>query len=181
MDTEKERENMKILLRFLLLALITVVGICFAASSCCHKIYENMEQSHVDSVRVEIRDRIVHDTTTFEIPVEIERIVVKQDSSTLENTYAKSTAFVDGDGNLHHSLETKPQTIDVPFTVSVSDTTTVHATETAQKETIVKEVEREFTWWEKVRLRAFWWLAGAVVILLGWTFRKQIIKLIGKV
>ena len=43
----------------------------------------------------------------------------------------------------------------------------------------VKEVkvEQPLTWWQKFRQEAFWWLAGAVLLLLIWTFRKQIVKL----
>ena len=43
----------------------------------------------------------------------------------------------------------------------------------------VKEVkvEQPLTWWQKFRQGAFWWLAGAVLLLLIWTFRKQIVKL----
>lgn len=40
----------------------------------------------------------------------------------------------------------------------------------------VKEVkvEKPLSWWQKFRIGAFWWLLGAVVALLLWTFRKLI-------
>lgn len=44
----------------------------------------------------------------------------------------------------------------------------------------VKEVkvEQPLSAWKKAKIRAFWWLLGAVVLLLVWTFRKSILKLI---
>lgn len=40
----------------------------------------------------------------------------------------------------------------------------------------VKEVkiEKPLSWWESFKIGAFWWLCGAVVLLLLWTFRKLI-------
>ena len=44
----------------------------------------------------------------------------------------------------------------------------------------VKEVkvDRPLTWWQKFRQGAFWWLAGAVLLLLLWTFRKPLMALL---
>lgn len=36
------------------------------------------------------------------------------------------------------------------------------------------EVEKPLSWWQRFRIDAFWWLLGAVVLLLAWTFRKLI-------
>ena len=126
-----------------------------------------------------IRDRIVHDSVKVEIPIIIEKNVTKDDSSRLENQYAISVAKV-MDGLLFHSLETKPQTIYVPVDVHVSDTTAVHEKESeTAKETVVTEyVEKELSWWQKFRLRAFWWLLGLSLALTAWTFRKPLRKLI---
>lgn len=126
-----------------------------------------------------IRERIVHDTAKVEIPVIVEKNVTKDDSSRLENLYAISVAQVKN-GFLFHSLETKPQTIYVPVDVQVSDTTTVHEKEQeTAKETVVTEyVEKELSWWQKFRLRAFWWLLGLSTALGVWTFRKPLRKLI---
>ena len=124
-----------------------------------------------DSVRVEYRDRIIHDTATFEIPVIVEKNVTKDTVSHLENPYAKSDAVV-SEGLLWHTLETKPQTIAKPIKVRVTDTLYVEKA----SETIVKEVEVEkpLTWWQQFRLEAFWWL----VLVLVLTNIKSILKLI---
>lgn len=43
----------------------------------------------------------------------------------------------------------------------------------------IKEVkiEKPLSWWQSFKIGAFWWLCGAVVLLLLWTFRKLIFKL----
>lgn len=44
----------------------------------------------------------------------------------------------------------------------------------------VKEVEvgKPLSWWENAKIRAFWYLFGAVLLLLIYVFRKPLIKLI---
>lgn len=127
-------------------------------------------------IRTEIqyRDRVVPITATFNIPYFVEKNVTKDTSSHLENPYAKSDAIVSG-GMLFHSLESIPQTIET--------TVEVHVTDTLWKESEIRtetvEVERKFTWWEKVRLRSFWWLLVAVIALLAWVFRKPLMKCLG--
>lgn len=40
------------------------------------------------------------------------------------------------------------------------------------------EVEKPLSAWKTLQIRAFWWLCGAVLLLLLWAFRKPILKLI---
>jgi hypothetical protein len=122
---------------------------------------------------VEYRDRIVVDTATVEIPVEVEKIVTRDTLSHLENKYAKSDAMVSG-GMLHHSLESKPQIIKVPVEVHVTDTL-CKETQIIEKEV---KVDKPLSLWQKAKIGAFWWLLWAVVLLLLWTFRKIIFKII---
>lgn len=124
-----------------------------------------------DSVVTEVHERLVRDTVPFEVPVEVEKIVTRDTVSRLENTYAKSEAVVSG-GFLYHLLETKPQTISVPVEVTVADTTTTQSHTEYITET--KEVPAELTWWQKFRLKGFWWLLGGFVLSLLWIFRKYI-------
>ena len=121
-----------------------------------------------DSIRIEYRDRIVHDTALFEIPVIIEKNVTKDTTSHLENPYAKSDAVV-SEGFLWHSLESIPQTIQVPVEVEVHDTTYI---EKAQETVYVTEYkEKELTWWQDFRLKMFWILAGALAIMIFIEFK----------
>ena len=150
---------------------ICVLLLAVLTAGCSKKITE------IVRTEIEYRDRVVHDTTKVEIPYEVEKIVTRDTASHLENSYAKSDAVVSG-GFLTHSLESIPQTILVPVEVKVTDTLWRESKE-AQTEKLV-EVEKPLTWWQRVRLRAFWWL----VILAGglgvWTFRKPLLGVIGK-
>lgn len=133
--------------------------------------------NHTDSVRVEIRERLVHDTVRFEVPIIKEKNVTRDTTSHLENDWAQSDAEVK-DGFLWHSLETKPHTVDVPYEVPVHDTTYIE--KEAQTITVTKEVEKPLTWWQKTRLGAFWWLLVGLVGCLVWIFRKPLIGLVKK-
>ena len=44
----------------------------------------------------------------------------------------------------------------------------------------IKEVEvsKPLSWWENAKIRAFWYLFGAVLLLLLYVFRKPLLKLI---
>lgn len=117
------------------------------------------------------RERIVHDTALFEIPVEVEKIVTRDTASHLENRYGESDAVVSG-GFLSHSLKTKPQTIKVPVDVPVHDTLIVHSE--AQIIHEVTEVEKPLSCWQRLKIGAFWWLVALAVV--GW--RRELINLI---
>lgn len=138
-----------------------MVGLLIAA--CSPKIVYKTETV------IEYRDRVIHDTTTFEIPVEVEKIVTKDTISHLENQFAKSDAKV-SDGLLCHSLESIPQVIKVPYEVHVTDTL-YKESQVIEKEV---DVEKPLSWWQKFRMTAFWWLLGAVIAALLWIFRKVI-------
>lgn len=131
--------------------------------SCSPKIVESVKTEY----KTEYRDRIVHDTATFTIEKEVEKIVTRDTSSHLENRYAASDATVSG-GYLTHSLESKPQTIYVPYEVKVTDTLIIEKEVTTAVET--KEVEKELSWWQKVRLWAFL----PLLLLCLWAFYKII-------
>lgn len=145
---------------------VSLVMVGLLITACSPKIIYKTETV------IEYRDREIHDTTTFEIPVEVEKIVTKDTISHLENQFAKSDARV-SDGLLYHSLESIPQVIKVPYEVHVTDTL-YKESQVIEKEI---EVEKPLSWWQKFRMNAFWWLLLGVVLLLVWTFRKSILKL----
>lgn len=146
-----------------------VIILLVLAVSCSPKIIERVE------TKIEYRDRVVHDTATFEVPVEVEKIVTRDTVSHLENNWAKSDAVV-SEGLLHHSLESKPQKVYVPVEVHVTDT--IWRQKKTQVVTKIKEVEKPLSWWKSFKLDAFWWLLAAVLVLLAWTFRKTLLKLL---
>ena len=120
------------------------------------------------------RDRIVRDTARVEIPKVVEKIVTRDTVSHLENDYAISDAVV-SDGFLWHSLETKPQIIEAPVEVHVTDTLIIE--NAVEREKIVK-VEKPLSWWQKTRMEAFWWLILTIIVCLGWIFRRPLSNLI---
>lgn len=40
------------------------------------------------------------------------------------------------------------------------------------------KVEKPLSWWKSFKLDAFWWLLATVLVLLAWTFRKTLLKLL---
>lgn len=127
-----------------------------------------------DSVRVEIRDHFVHDTVGFEIPVEVEKVVTPDTSSHLENSLASSDAVVSG-GLLHHTLRTKPQTLQVPVAVPVRDSIVYRDREVVKEVTV--EVEKGLTFWQRFRIGAFYWILAFA--LVGW--RREILSILRKI
>lgn len=124
------------------------------------------------------RDRTIHDTLKMEIPIITEKNVTKDDSSHLENKYAVSDAYV-RDGLLHHSLRTKPQTLEVPVDIHVTDTSTYHSIAEKSDSTGVEiqYVEKKLSWGQRTKIGLFPWLLLATAGLLVWTFRKWIFKI----
>ena len=172
-DKEISPEGCGCLIGIIIAAVL--IGFAILLSGCSPRIVERIVTR--DSITVEIRDRIVHDTATFKIPVEVEKIVTRDTVSHLENTYAISDATVSG-GYLTHSLQTKPQQIDVPIDVPVADTTITHTATTNHEYQTTVEVERQLTWWQSTRIGAFWWLIGALAAALLWIFRKPFLRLL---
>lgn len=99
--------------------------------------------THQDSVRVEIRERVVRDIVSVTLPpVYIER-TVKDTTSHIESEYAQSDAAIRG-GFLFHSLTGAPKTIRVPVYKTVHDTTIIER----QAQTVFVDVPRQPTKWE---------------------------------
>lgn len=121
-------------------------------------------------------------TVFIEIPVQSAYREVPDSTSHLETDFATSDAWINLDGTLGHKLENKPlsKPIDVPV-----PKTTVNSNQTEAK---IKEVpvpvpqpypvEKTLSRWETLKIEAFWWLIGAVAVLLAIIFRKPILSII---
>ena len=151
--------------------LATILLLCLV--SCCPKHYQPIIQIR-DSIRVEVRERLVHDTVKVEVPKIVERVITRDTVSHLENEWALSDAAL-VDGFLSHSLETKGRTVYIPVQVPVHDTVIVE--KSAEKEVIEVEVEKSLSWWQRLRIEAFWWLLAGLFACLLWIFRKPLLKL----
>jgi len=157
---------------------VLVIIILILSVSCSPRVTERITTITKDTTIVQIRERIIHDTAYVEIPVIIERNVTKDDSSHLENRFAVSDAWIQ-DGLLHHSLLTKPQTIDVPVDIPVSDTTTTHEhfEQTDSSGTQYVEVEKKLTAWQRFRMNVGGYTLFALLLLVGiWIFKKYYLR-----
>lgn len=180
-------------LLLLTLCLATTVPSCSVCKHTPSGLQQNVKDSTAinfkDSLR--IRDSVAVRDSLIPVPIPVERSVSKLPAfkfpSHLETSIAESDAYVDSTGVLHHTLKNKSdKTLDahVPVTEHFQSTehtqqgSTVQTSEKAEKETLYVEVEREFTFWEKVRLRSFLPLLLALLASLLWIFRKPILKFI---
>ena len=137
MDKKDKKEIVKANATLLAFVLLAILGQLFVG--CSPRITPPAEIR--DSVRVEIRERTVHDTAYVDVPLIKEVNVTRDTSSHLENEYAMSDASI-SDGTLRHSLETRPHKIAAPVTITVHDTLTVEK----KAETIIKEVNVLTKW-----------------------------------
>lgn len=122
-----------------------------------------------DSSRVEVRWKIerIHDTTYFPVPQIVEKNVTRDTSSHLENDWAKSDALV-ADGLLYHSLETKPRNVPVPVEKETvyKDSIVFRDREVKVPEPYPVEVPGKLTWWQQLRLRAFFPMLAIILVPL---------------
>ena len=137
MDKKDKKEIIKANATLLAFVLLAILGQLFVG--CSPRITPPAEIR--DSVRVEIRERVVHDTAYVDVPLIKEVNVTRDTSSHLENEYAMSDASI-SNGTLRHSLETRPHKIAAPVTITVHDTLTVEK----KAETIIKEVNVLTKW-----------------------------------
>ena len=139
---------------------------------------------NTDSVKIEYIERVVIDTVTVEVAVPAESAlqVIPDSASHLETMLAVSDAWINPDGTLGHSLNNKAQSIkaEVPVPVKTieqkSEASSINEAPVPYPEYV--EVERNFSMWEKFRLKAFWYLTAYLIISMVWKFRKPLLALI---
>lgn len=150
------------------LLLFTLLAVC----GCSPKIVERIVTEYKDTtiIRTEYRD------TVIAVPIPLERdqaITQVGDTSRLETSVARSEAFVDSTGRMHHSLENKHEN-SLTATVPVKAEFVFHGITQNNTSSLIKTQYRDkpLNWWQRFRLGAFWYLVLAVLALLAWTFRK---------
>ena len=140
-----------------ILAMLTA----FACCPCRH-----IATGTTDSVRVEVRERIVKVRDTVEVYLPDERVdnITSDTTSRIETSAAISTATVN-DGKLFHSLVNKRQPIGVKVNMefTVEDITKEHLTTIRE----IVEVPRELTWWQQTQMRGFWALLAVVGLFVS--------------
>lgn len=165
--------------------------IALLLNSACHTskngtihpvVVTNTDNNRVEYIEILRIDTI---TVTIEIPVESVKQIVPDSTSHLETSFAESDAWINPDGTLGHSINNKNLSIPKDVTVPVKDTQTNNTSESIKEIPVPYPepvyIEREFSRWEKFRLGSFWYMAGIIVVSLGWNFRKPIFGIIKKI
>lgn len=133
-------------------SLVAILAL-LATFACCP--CKHLTTSTADSVRVEVRERIVKVRDTVEVYLPAERVenITADTTSRIETSAAVSTATV-RDGRLHHALWNKQQPIGVAVELEakVEDITREHITTIRN----IVEVPAELTWWQQTQMRGFW-------------------------
>ena len=143
--------------------------------------------NNTDSVRIEYIETVRIDTITVEVPVPMEsaKQVVPDSTSHLETSLAESDAWINPDGTLGHSLTNKPGKFNaevlVPNISSTNEKESIKEKEIPVPVPYPVEVEREFTLMEQIKLAAFWYLAGVVIVSIGFVFRKPLFTVLRKI
>lgn len=139
-----------------------------------------------DSVGTEtiIKTEQVPVDVAVDLPQQSEKNVTPSDSSHVETDLASSDAWY-AEGTLHHTIRNKPGqlkgTAFVPQTTKQTNKDAVRVKEVPVPEPYPVEVERELTRMEKFKLAAFWYLVGAVILSIGFFFRKPLFTALRKI
>lgn len=147
---------------------IALLAICGLAGACATpKVVQDYQR---DSVVVIVKDSLVlkDSVVLVEIPTEQERLVVAAtDTSVLETSVAKSTAFVNDKGQLCHTLTNKDALLPVKITIPEK----VH-TELREKAMVVRqtiEVEKELSRWQNfIQMLGY----GVLIACVLWLINK---------
>ena len=128
---------------------------------------------YVDSTIVSVRDSLV----PVPIPAESSSAILPDGyHSHIETSIAESDAWVE-DGLLHHTIRNRSEAT-LPAVVPITTTAQVIRADSSHEglvnRTVVKEVEKKLTWWQRFRIGAFFWLLALAVI--GW--RREIWSLV---
>lgn len=143
--------------------------------SCSPKIIERVEREVV----TEYRDSLVYKDTTLYVPIPVEShsdVTHCSDTSKLETSLAYSEAWVDSIG-LHHKLENKRGNWGVPLKYPKRTIVSTATTTDKQTITVTKLVEKELSFFQKVKMSGFWILLLILVV----TYRQQLFQLGKKV
>lgn len=149
---------------------IVAILVMLTAFACCP--CRHLATGTTDSVRVEVRERIVEVRDTVEVYLPDERVenTTADTTSRLETSAAVSTASM-RDGKLHHALWNKQQPIGVAVDMEfkVEDITKERITTIRE----VVEVPRNLTWWQQTQMRGFQLMLIVLCVWIGWKLFRE--------
>ena len=155
----EKRDNIYRVIVFII-ALVLLVWMLTACCPCRH-----LTASTQDSLHIAVTERIVEvrDTVYFEVEKDSQVVTTQDTTSFLENAYAISRASI-VNGGLYHELSTKSRLWNIPFTIP-----TIRRDSTVFRNfyrTVVVEVERDYTWWDKTQKGGFWAMLIIISIII---------------
>lgn len=133
--------------------------------------------SIVTETHYELIERV--DTVYVTLPAETAERTTPDTTSTLENTYAKSTASILPNGLLFHNLETKPQPVPVPVKNSTERRDSIM--ERRIEVPVPYPVETEvnvLTWWQQAQIYGFRVVVALLAIFALVRYRKRIFAIV---
>lgn len=157
--------RLRVILWLLIASLLALAG-CGAGKHLPTEVHKDSTVvNYVDSTVVSIRDSVVLVT----IPAESSSAAFPADyRSHVETSIAESDAWVE-DGTLHHTIRNKSHE-KLPAVVPVTTVARVIRDESHHdglvQRTVVKEVEKKLTGWQRFRIGAFFWLLALAAV--GW-------------
>lgn len=128
-----------------------------------------------------VRDSTIWRDTTIRVPIPLEKdqaIVTLGDTSELETSIARSTAYIDSTGRLKHALENKRGQIETTVKIPAR---MIWTNVTSNKAEILKQevkVEKPLSWWQNFRMvLGTIAIFATLLILAAWAVKKFILKL----
>lgn len=140
----------------------TVALACVAGAGGCRSFKKSSGEKAEISRYYETVERIVMDTVYIRLPEADMSYTGPDTASRLETELARSSAWIDSAGLLHHTLSHKRS--EFPVKVPRKETSHTSRADSIMTRTVVKE--RELTPWQRLRLDAFGWVAGAAALVV---------------
>lgn len=163
---------------------IVVLSLVVAVACCpCRKAgtasavvdRDSVYVTRYDTLRIVERDTLV----LRPLPPAHDAIITESQYSQLENAYSTTSAEIDAEGRLRHTLDTKDNAL-LPVRVErvehIVRDTVVRWHVDKRTEVSVKEI-RKATWWQRTQIVALWVLLGILAI----AYRKKILSLLKRI
>jgi len=128
-----------------------------------------------------VKDSTIWRDTTIRVPIPLEKdqaIVTLGDTSELETSIARSTAYIDSTGRLKHTLENKRGQIETTVKIPAR---MIWTSVTSNRAEILKQevmVEKPLSWWQNFRMvLGTIAIFATLLVLAAWAVKKFILKI----
>ena len=141
------------ILTVIILVSLTLLVFCSCRSSRVPQLPPSLVLH--DSVRVEIRERLVHihDTVTIPLPQQSVSHSAADSSSHLETTLAESDVRILPDGTLLHTLRNRPGALKAPVDLPCKVRDSLVYRDRDVPVPVPYPVEKELSWWQQLKMK----------------------------